>query len=415
MRPFARTLGLALVLATLVPAFGAGCAGDDSGADVSVSNSTSQAGRFELFEGHDGQFYFSLLAGNGEKVLRSEGYTTKAAAKKGIQSVVENGKKAERYDILEAENGEFYFNLEAGNYQVIGTSELYTTKSSAERGAKTVRSLVETVSVDELLSGDPKFEVFEGQNGDHYFRLRAKNGQIVLQSEGYASRGGAEAAVETVRELAGHVESYEVLAGQNEQHFFHIVAGNGEIVANGEMYSSKYAAERGAENVRRIVREMTETVATDADVEAAITVAAEGALYVSESDYGFTYVHAPLADATTPITEELVRELMASYVDADPDADKPLAGLYAMTGDWSEWRTTADSCAAEEDEWYQEICVEQAELDAALEENLSDIQVFYFGSYGGPGYVDGVAVSIIIVGRTPEGNLAGVRTIAIWT
>lgn len=51
-------------------------------------------------------------------------------------------------------------------------------------------------------------------------------------------------------------------------------------------------------------------------------------------------------------------------------------------------------------------------LDAAVDANLTDIEVFY---YGGPGYVDGVAVSIIIVGRTPNGNLAGVRTIAIWT
>ena len=43
------------------------------------------------------------------------------------------------------------------------------------------------------------------------------------------------------------------------------------------------------------------------------------------------------------------------------------------------------------------------------------IKVFYFGRNGSRGHVDGVGGSVIIVGRSPSGNLAGVRTIAIWT
>ena len=422
MRTLIRTLGLSLALATVAPAFTGGCATDTVG--EATENTTERTGRFELFVGADDQFYFHLLAGNGELVLDSEGYTTKAAAKNGIESVVENGLNSERYEILEAVNGQYYFNLKAGNHEIIGTSELYTSKSGAEKGVEGVMDLLDDVSIDELLSAEPKFETFEGQDGDHYFRLRAKNGAIVLQSEGYASYSGAQEAVETVKGLAGHVESYEVLEAQNGQHFFHIVAGNHEIVARGEMYASKYNAERGAENVRRLVREMTETAATDADVEAALTLAADGAIYVSEGDYGFSYVHGEMSDPDAEISDALVRELMAQYVDNDPDTDKPLAELYVDQGDWDGWFTDEPNCAEEDDEWYAELCFEQAELDAALKANLTDIKIFYFGSYGGTytneqgeevSYVDGVAVSIIIVGRTPSGNLAGVRTIAIWT
>ncbi len=421
MQTFFRTLGLSLVLAAVAPAFATGCATDTVG--ESTANSTERTGRFELFEGADGQFYFHLLAGNGELVLDSEGYTTKASAKNGIESVVENGLDSARYEILEAVNGEYYFNLKAGNHEIIGTSELYASKSGAEKGVETVMGLLDDVSIDELLSGDPKFETFEGQDGDHYFRLRAKNGAIVLQSEGYGSYSGAMDAVETVKGLAGHVESYEVLEAQNGQHFFHIVADNHEIVARGEMYASKHNAERGAENVRRLVREMTETKATDADVEAALRLAAEGAIYISEGDYGFSYVGAEI-DEGAAITDALVREAFAQYIDNDPDTDKPLADLYVMKGEWDGWFTDAAACGEEDDDYYAEMCLEQAQMDAALAENLTDIQIFYFGSYGGTytdgngdevEYVDGVAVSIVIVGRTPEGNLAGVRTIAIWT
>ena len=60
-------------------------------------------------------------------------------------------------------------------------------------------------------------------------------------------------------------------------------------------------------------------------------------------------------------------------------------------------------------------CVQMRDFEAVLEANLSDIQVFYFGADGEPGNVEGTGVSIFIVGRSPKGNLVGVRTIAIWT
>ncbi len=43
--------------------------------------------KFILFQGRDRQYYFSLVATNGEIIATSEGYTTKQSAKNGIESV----------------------------------------------------------------------------------------------------------------------------------------------------------------------------------------------------------------------------------------------------------------------------------------------------------------------------------------
>jgi hypothetical protein len=62
-----------------------------------------------------------------------------------------------------------------------------------------------------------------------------------------------------------------------------------------------------------------------------------------------------------------------------------------------------------------ELCAKMRNLEQVLESNLDDVRVFYFGANGEPGNVEGIGVSIFIVGRSPSGSLVGVRTIAIWT
>ena len=64
------------------------------------------AAKFVLTEGASGQFRFVLKAGNGETILGSENYTTKAAAEGGIASVKTNAAIDERY-----ERGEPVFRL----------------------------------------------------------------------------------------------------------------------------------------------------------------------------------------------------------------------------------------------------------------------------------------------------------------
>lgn len=97
-------------------------------------------GKFTIKTSANGQFYFSLKASNGQKILGSEGYTTKAACQNGIDSVKSNAGDDHRYSRETASNGKFYFNLKAGNGQVIGTSEMYESAAARDNGIESVKT-----------------------------------------------------------------------------------------------------------------------------------------------------------------------------------------------------------------------------------------------------------------------------------
>lgn len=108
------------------------------------------AGKFEKKQAKDGQWMFNLKAGNGEIILTSELYTTKAACDNGIASVQTNSPLDERYERKEAKNGQPYFVLKAANHQVIGVSEMYSSKSAMENGIESVKKNGTTTNVVEV-------------------------------------------------------------------------------------------------------------------------------------------------------------------------------------------------------------------------------------------------------------------------
>lgn len=97
------------------------------------------AGWYELNANDKGQYSFVLKAGNGEVILRSEQYESKAAADNGIASVQKNSPLEERYDRKTASDGRTYFNLKAGNHQIIGTSQMYKSESGRDAGIESVK------------------------------------------------------------------------------------------------------------------------------------------------------------------------------------------------------------------------------------------------------------------------------------
>lgn len=78
--------------------------------------------KYEIFKSErNNEFYFHLkAAGNSEIILQSEGYTRKASCLGGIESVKKNSQNEDNFDRLVAKNGEYYFNLVAGNGEIIG-------------------------------------------------------------------------------------------------------------------------------------------------------------------------------------------------------------------------------------------------------------------------------------------------------
>ena len=109
-------------------------------------------GTFEIKEASDGQFHFNLKAGSGQVILTSEMYQAKAGALNGIESVRKNAPMAERYDKLVSKNGKFYFTLKAANHQVIGNSEMYESEAARGRGIASVMQNASDAEISDLAS-----------------------------------------------------------------------------------------------------------------------------------------------------------------------------------------------------------------------------------------------------------------------
>ena len=110
------------------------------------------AGWYEVSQASDGQYSFVLKAGNGEVILTSELYKSKASAQNGIESVQKNSPEDSRYERLEAKNGKPYFNLKAANYQIIGTSQLYASEQAREKGIESVKNNGSSTTIKDLIA-----------------------------------------------------------------------------------------------------------------------------------------------------------------------------------------------------------------------------------------------------------------------
>jgi uncharacterized protein YegP (UPF0339 family) len=98
------------------------------------------SGWYEVSKSSNGQFRFVLKAANAETILTSELYTTHAAAGKGIASVQANSPLDERYEKKTTKDGHPYFNLKAGNHEIIGSSEAYSSDAAMEKGIASVKA-----------------------------------------------------------------------------------------------------------------------------------------------------------------------------------------------------------------------------------------------------------------------------------
>jgi hypothetical protein len=97
---------------------------------------------------------------------------------------------------------------------------------------------------------NPKFQIFKGEDGKFYFRLRAKNGEPILASEAYEKKPGAKDGIASVQKNAPHEERYERKRSKNDKDFFVLKAANGEPIGKSEMYNSADAMENGIESVK---------------------------------------------------------------------------------------------------------------------------------------------------------------------
>lgn len=106
-------------------------------------------GKFVITKRANGEFQFNLKAGNGQVILASEGYTTKAACENGVESVRKNSQDDARFERLTSKNDKYYFLLKATNGQAIGSSEMYESVASRDNGIESVKKNAPDAEVDD--------------------------------------------------------------------------------------------------------------------------------------------------------------------------------------------------------------------------------------------------------------------------
>lgn len=119
------------------------------------------------------------------------------------EEAVVNGK----YTVKETASG-VSFRLVAGNGQAIGVSEVYSSRAALEKGVESVRKNAPIANIEDQTEENfekavnPKFEIYNDKAGEFRFRLKARNGEIILASEGYKSKASCENGIASVRKNA---------------------------------------------------------------------------------------------------------------------------------------------------------------------------------------------------------------------
>ena len=121
-----------------------------------------------------------------------------------------------KFVIKKSKDEQFYFNLLAGNGQVICKSEMYKALASAKNGIESVRRNVDSKIEDQTVEGYekvkyPKWEVYIDKAGEYRFRLCASNGENIAASEGYVRKDSVLNGIDSIRRNAPEAEVVEDL------------------------------------------------------------------------------------------------------------------------------------------------------------------------------------------------------------
>jgi uncharacterized protein YegP (UPF0339 family) len=95
------------------------------------------------------------------------------------------------------------------------------------------------------------FEITQSEKDQkYYFVLKARNGQVILRSQGYANKAGCKNGIESVSKNAGNDDLFERKQSSNGKFFFNLLATNKQIIGTSQMYASKDGMEKGIASVK---------------------------------------------------------------------------------------------------------------------------------------------------------------------
>jgi uncharacterized protein YegP (UPF0339 family) len=96
-----------------------------------------------------------------------------------------------------------------------------------------------------------KFSTKKGKDGQHYFNLLASNGQVILTSEGYTTSSAMHNGIESVKKNAPDDKHFDRETSKNGKFYFNLKATNGQVIGKSQMYESEASMNNGIESVKK--------------------------------------------------------------------------------------------------------------------------------------------------------------------
>ena len=95
-----------------------------------------------------------------------------------------------------------------------------------------------------------KFELKSAKDGEFFFHLKAGNGQVILASEMYKEKTSAENGIASVKKNAGNDANYERKETKNGHFMFNLKAANHQVIGTSQTYKTAETRDEGIDSVK---------------------------------------------------------------------------------------------------------------------------------------------------------------------
>lgn len=241
-------------------------------AEPKPTENKGATGKWIVKEKGEGEFVAFLYANNGELILTSEIYASEDSARVGIDTIRKNLESG-TFVSYKDKNKNCYFKLKSVKNRILCVSETYRSESLALRAEESVKRFASSpvqeevekditvikyvlpkkeppLNADSAYSGKWKIE----QDGDAYMaKLFASNGELLLNSENYASEASAKSAVATIT-ANGIAGNFIIDSDKKGRYFFKLRSAQKATLCVGETYAQLSACQSAIESVRRFLK-----------------------------------------------------------------------------------------------------------------------------------------------------------------
>ena len=127
-----------------------------------------------------------------------------------------------KFQVYKDAAGKFRFRLRAENNQIVAVGEAYEKHASCINGIRSIQKNCSAEIEDLTIKGqkvpNPKYQIYKDTAGEFRFRLKAPNGEIIAEGEGYESKEGCLNGIKVVRSSCdAEIEDLSVAKKSNEE------------------------------------------------------------------------------------------------------------------------------------------------------------------------------------------------------